>query len=105
MSGHLMTQQPAKESQLVSFKDFQLQQLKSKRPDMTKLDDGVKIINGKKIAYFKFLTPAIDQKVFNYYFMTIVHGNILLFTFNCIEKLKKSWESTADNIAASVKTR
>jgi hypothetical protein len=99
-----MTQQPASESQLASFKDFQIQQLKSRRPDLELLSDGVKTINGKKAGYFKFVTQAIDQKVFNYYFFTLVNGKILLFTFNCIEKLQKKWESTADQIVASLKT-
>src|SRR4029078_326320 len=35
-----ITQQPASESQLASFKDFQIQQLKSKRPDLELLADG-----------------------------------------------------------------
>ena len=99
-----MTQQPASESQLASFKDFQIQQLKSRRPDLELLSEGVKTINGKKVGYFKFVTQAIDQKVFNYYFFTLVNGKILLFTFNCIEKLQKKWESTADQIVASLKT-
>lgn len=99
-----MTQQPASENQLSSFKDFQIQQLKKNRPDLELLTDGVKTVNGKKVGYFKFVTQAIDQKVFNYYFFTILNGKILLFTFNCIEKLQKKWESTADEIVASLKT-
>jgi hypothetical protein len=97
-----MTQQSAAESQIASFKDYQIQQLKSKRPDLNLLSDGVKTVNGKKVGYFKFVTQAVDQKVFNYYFFTIVNGKILLFTFNCIEKLQKKWESTADNIVVSL---
>lgn len=99
-----MTRQPAAESQLVSFKDFQIQQLKSKRTDLVLLSNGIKTINGKKVGYIKFQTQAIDQKIFNYYFFTLVDGKILLFTFNCIEKLQKQWESTADQILASLKT-
>jgi hypothetical protein len=99
-----MTRQPAAENQLASFKDFQIHQLKSKRPDLELLSDGVKTIHGKKVGYIKFLTRAIDQKVFNYYFFTLVGGRSLLFTFNCIEKLQKKWEGTADQIVASLKT-
>ena len=93
-----ITQQRATENQIASFKDFQIQQLRAKRPDLNLLSDGVKTINGKRVGYFKFVTQAVDQKVFNYYFFSIVEGKILLFTFNCIEKLQKKWESTADNI-------
>ncbi len=97
-----MTQQPASENQIASFKDYQIQQLKSKRLDLNLLSDGVKTVNGKKVGYFKFVTQAVDQKVFNYYFFTILDGKILLFTFNCVEKLQKKWESTIDNIVASL---
>jgi hypothetical protein len=99
-----MTQQPASESQLASFKDFQIQQIKSRRPDLELVSDGVKMVNGKKVGYFKFVTQAIDQKVFNYFFFTLVDGKVLIFTFNCIEKLQKKWESTADQIVGSLKT-
>ncbi len=99
-----ITRQPVAESQLASYKDFQIQQLKKKRPDFKVLKDGIKTINGKKVGYFTFLSPSTDQKVFNYYFFEIVDGKILFFTFNCIEKLQKHWENTADEMVASLKT-
>lgn len=97
-----LTQQPATENQIAAFKDFQIQQLKSKRPDLNLLNEGVKTINGKQVGFFKFVTQAVDQKVFNYYFFSIVDGKVLLFTFNCIESLQKKWEATADSIVASL---
>jgi hypothetical protein len=100
-----MTKEPATESQLASFTNFQLEHLKKNRPDMTVLDNGVKTIHGKKVGYFKFLSQAIDQKVFNYYFLTIVDGKVLLFTFNCIERLQRKWENTADQIVISLQTQ
>lgn len=99
-----MTEQPANENQIESFKDSQIQQLRKSRPDLAIIDDGVKIINGKKVGYFKFITQAIDQKVFNYYFFTTVNEKILLFSFNCIQSLQKKWENTADEIVASLKS-
>jgi hypothetical protein len=100
-----MTQLSATENQIEAFKNAQLQQLKKSRSDLSVLDEGVKTINGKKVGYFKFVTQAVDQKVFNYYFFTVVNGKILLFSFNTIEKLQKKWENTADEIVASLKTK
>jgi hypothetical protein len=97
-----MTPQHVLENQLEEFKDIQIEQLKQKLPDIFFLDSGVKLINGKNIGYFKFISQAIDQKVFNYFFFTIVDEKILLFTFNCIEKLKPRWQDTADKIVASL---
>jgi hypothetical protein len=34
-----------------------------------------------------------------------VEGKVVLFTFNCIEKLRHSWEGTADQIVASLKVK
>ncbi len=92
----------ATEDQLASFKDSQMEQLRKSRPDLEFLGNGLKTINGKKVGYFKFLSQAIDQKVFNYYFFAIVDSKILLCSFNCVEKLRVAWENTADEIVASL---
>ncbi len=100
-----LTQQNVTEDQLGSFKNFQLAQLKKVKPAQNILQEGIKAVNGKKVGYYKFLSQVNDQKVFNYYFFTIVEGKILFFTFNCMEKLKTTWEKTADQIVASLKIK
>jgi len=97
-----LTRQPATEDQIADFKAFQLQQLKTSRPDMEFLSEGIRTVHGRQVGYFKFLTRAVDQKVFNYYFFTVVDGRIMLFTFNCIKSLKRAWERSADQIMASI---
>jgi hypothetical protein len=87
---------------LASFKDYELAGTKKNRPDAQILDEGIKSINHKNVAYIKFITQASDQKVFNYYFFTVYRGKILFFRFNCTEKLQKDWESIADNIVNSL---
>jgi hypothetical protein len=100
-----MVDQSVKESQLTAFKDFQLQGLKSRRPDINVLDEGVKTVNGHKVAWFKFVSQAIDQKVYNHYFFAVVDGKILFCTFNCIEKLQSHWAPVADQLMNSVVIR
>lgn len=100
-----MTEMAAKESQMKAFKDFQIEDFKKKRGDVNLLGDGVKIINGKNVGYIKFVSQAIDQKVFNYFFFIIVDGKIMMFNFNCIERLQKKWEASADNIVASLRVK
>jgi len=100
-----MTRQPATEGDLAAYKDFQIAQLKKSRTDLQFLGDGVKTVNGKRLGYFKFVSQAIDQKVFNYYFFGIVNGKVLLFNFNCIEKLRAGWEKSAEEIVASLKLK
>ncbi|QEC68898.1 hypothetical protein FRZ67_16865 [Panacibacter ginsenosidivorans] len=100
-----ITNQPASEDQLSSYKDFRIQNLKNTRSDVTFLSDGIKDVNGKKVGYIKFTSQAVDQKIFNYYFFTVANGKILFFTFNCIEKLQKTWEPNADKILESIKVK
>jgi len=100
-----LTPQPATENDLAAYRDFRIEQIKKNRSDFEIKDKGLKTVNGKKVAYFKFLSQAIDQKVFNYYFFALVDGKVLLFTFNCIEKLQKDWEAKADTMLSTLKIR
>ena len=72
-----------------TFKDFQIQQLKKSKPDLTLLDDRGKTVSGKKVGFFKFVTQAVDQKAFNYYFFPLVERKIMLFTFKLYRKITK----------------
>jgi hypothetical protein len=100
-----LTKQPATEAQLASYKDFRKANLKKSHPEARLLGDSIKTVNGKKVGYIKFISAASDQNIFNYYFFTIENGQILFFTFNCIEKMQSSWEKAADEIVASLKVK
>ncbi|NQY31135.1 MAG: hypothetical protein HRT69_16925 [Flavobacteriaceae bacterium] len=93
------------EKMIVAFKDNQIKQLGKKNESLKILDSGVKIVNGRKISYCKFQTDAIDQKIFNYYFFIVHKNKVLMFTFNCLNKLKSKWEKVADEIVMSVRLK
>jgi len=97
--------QPIKPEQIGAFKDFQISSLKKSHPDAKWLADGVKTINGKSVGYFKFISNAVDQTVFNYYFFTDMDGKVLLMSFNCTEKLLPKWKETAETIVSSFKVK
>jgi len=100
-----MTGQALEEGEMEKYKDFRIANLEKTRSDLKILSDGVKTVNGKNVGYCKFLTQAIDQPVFNYYFFIIVNGKILFCSFNCIEKLQGTWEKYADEIVDSIKVK
>jgi hypothetical protein len=56
-------------------------------------------------VFIKFSSQASDQNIFNFFFFTVVNGKILIFTFNCIERLQKPWEKAADEILDSIKVK
>jgi hypothetical protein len=97
--------QPIKPEQIGAFKDFQISSLKKSHPDAKWLADGVKTINGKSVGYFKFISSAVDQTVFNYYFFTDMDGKVLLLSFNCTEKLLPKWKETVETIVSSFKVK
>jgi hypothetical protein len=99
------TNQKWDENNLAEYKDFRINNLKKTRTDVEILENGVKDINGKKVGFFKFMSQARDVKIFNYYFFTIVDEKIFLFNFNCSEASRNTWEKTADEIVASLKTK
>jgi len=96
------TDNEAGENELEEYKNFRIRNLQNQRKDISILDQGVKIVNGIKISFFKFSSLAVDQGVFNFYFFIILEGKIVTFTFNCIRSLQKTWEKTADAIMESV---
>ncbi|WP_156133114.1 hypothetical protein [Lacinutrix sp. Hel_I_90] len=93
------------ENNLIEYRTRHLSKLMKSRSDIEVSEVGEKDVNGKQIVYFKFLTQAIDQKIFNYYFFTVYKGKLLMFTFNTIEVLKEEWEKKADNILLSIKIK
>jgi len=100
-----LTNQNWDEKNLDEYKNFRIDNLKKTRTDIQILETGIKDVYGKKMGFFKFMSQAVDAKIFNYYFFTILDGKILIFTFNCTEKLRGSWEKIADEIVASVKIK
>jgi hypothetical protein len=98
-----MTLQELSEKQLSAYKDFRIDHLKQGPSQVKILEDSIINVNERKVGYIKFTSQAIDQNIFNYYFFVIVDGKVLLFTFNCIEKLRAKWEKLADNMVISLK--
>ena len=72
-------------------------------PDAEWKADGVRMINGRKVGYFKLTTSAVDTKVYNHIFITHCQGRLLLGTFNCTVKRIPTWEETSETIVESLK--
>jgi hypothetical protein len=67
--------------------------------------DGVITVNGRKVGYLEFLTPAIDTNIYNLMFFTDCQGRVLLCSFNCMENQMKSWAPVGKRIMNSLKTK
>ena len=100
-----LTNNKASENLIVSYQTALKSSLAAAKPGTIWISDGMKTVNDKKVGYFKLITDAADQKVYNYIFIANVDGKLLIATFNCIEKLMPEWESVAENIVGSLKIK
>lgn len=91
--------------QIPEFKTMQINAVKKAHPDMQLLENGVRPVNGKKIGYFKILTTAGKQKIFNYFIFTDLNGKVLLITFNCVSTFRTAWDKKIDALVTSLKLK
>lgn len=103
--GFSLLDSPADSTVIEAYKDGIRDFYKKTFPSATWIADGVTRINGKKVGYFKIITDAIDQRIFNHMFLTNCDGKLMTGTFNCVEKDIKVWESISDQIVSSIKVR
>lgn len=96
------TQNKATQAQMDAYKQSLVSSLKKSYPAAKWKEDGVKQINGRKVGYAEFVTPAIDQEVYNLMFFTDLDGKLLLCTFNCTTKQLGNWQTSAKQIMNSL---
>ena len=93
----------ASEDLIETYKNYIKASFENAFPNATWKSDGVRTINGRKVGYLKLLTEGIDQRIYNYIFLTHCEGKLLFGTFNCTEKRLPAWELTAEKIVESLK--
>lgn len=96
------TNETVDDNGIPGFTDKLIADLKAGSQNFKLLDDGILLQDGKNIGYIKFTSRERDQYVFDYMFYMSLEDRLLLFNFNCTKKLKKKWESRAEEIAASL---
>lgn len=98
-----MQQYNLPDESIAEFKDKQMAAIIARYADAKLLDNGVKEINGKKFGYFRVMTKAADEEIYNYFLFTNLEGKVLLMSFNCSKSLMPHWEKLADKMVGSVK--
>ncbi len=95
-----ITNQIWEEQNIEAYRDFRIENLKKTRTDIEVLESGTKEVSGRKVAFFKFMSKAIDTRIFNQYFFVVVDNEVLMFTINYPEKLKVIWDKISYDIIA-----
>jgi hypothetical protein len=98
------SRQPATEDQMAAYGLFQFQELTKYHPQARHSEHphGTLMVNGKKIAYLKFVANVGGQDLYNYYFFASVDGYICNFVFNCPVSKQKAWDPIAEQIVHSL---
>ncbi len=100
-----LTESRATQNEIPSYKDYLLETFKSAYPSAEWKSSGVTTINGRKVGYLEFVTPAIDTEIYNLFFFTDLDGKLLLCTFNCTIGSMNEWNSTAKEIMHSLRVK
>lgn len=80
-----------------------MQIMKKMQPLALWLEDDVKKVDGRNIAYFDFIADALDTKIYNYMFLAELEGKALMCSFNCTEAEMKDWKLVARGIMETFK--
>lgn len=97
------TVRPVDDNGIPAFTDQLIAMIKEKTTEAKIVDDGILLQDGKNIGYIKFYSKEKGQKKYNYLFYASAGNRLVLFSFSCPQKIRKSWESVAEKIAGSLR--
>lgn len=100
-----LTESRATQNQIPTYKEYLLETFKNAYPSAEWKSSGVTTINGRKVGYLEFVTPAIDTQIYNLFFFTDLEGKLLLCTFNCTIKSMNEWSPAAKEIMNSLRIK
>jgi hypothetical protein len=97
------TNESVDDNAIPGFTDKLIKEQKVNRKDFKLVDDGILLVDGKNIGYIKFMSRVKDEKIFHFMFYISVAERLVLFSFDCPKRLRKKWESKAEEMAGSLR--
>ncbi|WP_338651475.1 hypothetical protein [Lysinibacillus sp. Y5S-8] len=88
-------EQQIKAEELEDFTQTMMEILQKMQPTTKMLDIGFNEVNDVQIGYFDFITPALDNKIYNLMFLFIVGENVTMGSINCLKKEMNIWKPIA----------
>lgn len=88
-------EQQIKAEELENFTQTMMEILQKMQPTTNMLDIGFNEVNDVQIGYFDFITPALDNKIYNLMFLFIVGENVTMGSINCLKKEMNIWKPIA----------
>ncbi|HKG05648.1 MAG TPA: hypothetical protein VKB19_04285 [Pedobacter sp.] len=97
-----LTAQPLDQTQLPQLQKQLTTQISS-IPGSQLLKNEIKELNGSKVTLIEFMSQAINSKIYNIMFVTVVGGKAMIGSFNCTEKEVPEWKPVSKQIVESIK--
>lgn len=69
------------------------------------MEDGIVEMNGKKAGYLSFVVEVEgdNASIYNSMLFTVVDGQLVLVSFNCLQEQLEEWKTTSEEIIQSFK--
>lgn len=88
-------EQQIQAEELEDFTETMMTILQKTQPTAKMLDIGMNEVDGVQIGYFDFITPALDNKIYNLMFLFIVGEHVTMGSINCLKKEMNIWKPIA----------
>ncbi len=98
-----LLEQPIVNRQVKIMRDSLKRVLRSARPDMKFLEDGLEEIENHTIGWFEFISNGIDGKLYNMMYFTPIDGKLMQGIFNCPAKESQNWKVVAMQVMNTIK--
>jgi len=101
------TSMPATDDQMAAFALYQYQDLRKKYPDteFPPHPHGTVTVNGKKLAFLKFVSHYYGYPGFTTSYFASVDGKILGFSLNCHQPRQSTAEPIMENLIKTLKIK
>jgi len=69
------------------------------------LTDVMKEVNRIKLGYFDFITPSLEEDIYNLMVIFLHHGRANFLTINCPSELKHIWQPLASGMIETLQIK
>lgn len=80
------------DDEVEEFKNIIQESIMKMYPSSKVIESNTIEVDGHKIAYFDFITPAIDSEIYNLMFFFSLKGRLLMGAFNCLKLDMFDWK-------------
>ena len=95
-------EQQIQPEELEDFTRTMMNMLQKLQPSADMLDIDITEINDVQIGYFDFITPALDDRIYNLMFLFMVDEKVTMGSINCLKKEMNIWKPIAYGMMESL---